>query len=126
MAGGGVTYDAGALIAFERGDGPATSLHRRYVQRGVVPVVPAAVLAQVWRDPARQARLALVLRGCRVESLDELQARRIGVLARVTATADVVDLSVAEGALRRGDVVLSSDPGDLVACGVPSDAIVVV
>jgi hypothetical protein len=122
----GATYDTGALIAADRGDVATTNLHRRYVARGVVPVVPAAVLAQVWRDPARQVRLTLVLRGCRVEPLDDAHARRTGGLARATSAADVVDLSVAEGALRRGDVVLSSDPGDLVACGVPERAIVAV
>lgn len=120
----GVTYDAGALIALDRGEVTMTNLHRRYVERGAVPVVPAAVLAQVWRDPARQARLGLALRGCRVENLDEDQARRVGRLARVSGQSDVVDLSVAEGALRRADLVLSSDPDDLAACGVPAEAIV--
>jgi len=120
----GVTYDAGVLIGFDRGDAVVVGLHRRYVERGMVPVVPAGVLAQVWRDAARQVRLGLLLRGCRVEALDEAQARRIGALAKVSGQRDVVDLSVAEGALRRSDVVLTSDVSDLSRCGVPSEAIV--
>lgn len=119
----GVTYDAGALIALDRGDATAAAFHKQLQVRGVVPVVPAGVLAQVWRDRAKQARLALVLRGCRVAALDEAQAQRVGVLARVTRTSDVVDLCVAEGALRRSDLVISSDPGDIAACGVPPGAI---
>jgi len=119
----GVTYDAGALIALEREIRSVAALHRRLLERGIVPVVPAGVLAQVWRDPARQVSLAMVLRGCRVEPLDDAQARRVGRLARTTGSADIVDLSVAEGALRRADMVVTSDPDDIAACGVPRDAI---
>lgn len=119
----GVTYDAGALIALERETRSVAALHRRLLERGIVPVVPAGVLAQVWRDPARQAALAKVLRGCRVEALDDAQARRVGRLTRTTGSAEVVDLSVAEGALRRADMVVTSDPDDIAVCGVPQDAI---
>jgi len=119
----GVTYDAGALIALEREIRSVAALHRRLLERGIVPVVPAGVLAQVWRDPARQVSLAMVLRGCRVEPLDDAPARRVGRLARTTGRADLVDLSVAEGALRRADMVVTSDPDDIAACGVPRDAI---
>jgi hypothetical protein len=119
----GVTYDAGALISLDRGVQSSVAKHRRFQERGIVPVVPACVLAQVWRDPARQVRLGLALRGCRIEGLDAAQAKRVGVLAKLTGTSDVVDLSVADGALRRRDIVLTSDPDDIAACGVPPAAI---
>lgn len=119
----GATYDCGALIAAERNDVRMLARHEALLRRGVVPVVPAPVLAQAWRRPARQVGLIRLLRGCRVEGLDEPQAKRVGVLAERTAHADVVDLAVAEGALRRGDIVLTSDPADIERAGLTKDRI---
>jgi hypothetical protein len=118
-----VTYDAGALIAIDRGDVAVVARHRQLQRRGVVPVVPAGVLAQVWREGARQVRLGLALRGCRVEALDAVVARRVGELAKASGKSDVVDLSVAVSVLARGGVVYTSDPDDLAACGIPNISI---
>jgi hypothetical protein len=38
-----------------------------------------------------------------------------GTLAARAGTADIIDACVAEGALRRRDLIISSDPGDLHA-----------
>ncbi|MGH3428718.1 MAG: hypothetical protein ACRDQZ_14315, partial [Mycobacteriales bacterium] len=46
--------------------------------RGLVPVVPAPVIWQVWRDGTRQARLARFLKGCWVEPIDDDVARALG------------------------------------------------
>jgi hypothetical protein len=73
------------------------------------------VLAQGWRGGARQALLARLLEGCEVEALGDAQARAVGELATQAASTDVVDATVVEGAARRGDVVISSDPDDLYA-----------
>ena len=61
----------------------------------------------------RQALLATFLVGCDVESLDDVQARSVGVLVGQSGTSDIVDACVAEGALRRHDIVISSDSDDL-------------
>jgi hypothetical protein len=53
--------------------------------------------------------------GCDIEPLDDGQARLVGALTARTGTADVVDGCVVEGALRRHDLVVSSDPDDLAA-----------
>lgn len=45
--------------------------------------------------------------------------RRIGRLARATGASDAIDLSVAEGALRHSNVVVTSDPHGLTACSIP-------
>jgi hypothetical protein len=50
-----------------------------------------------------------------VEALDNGQARSVGALAARAATTDIVDACVVEGALRRRDLVVSSDEGDLQA-----------
>lgn len=110
-----VTYDTGALIAADRGERRMWLRHRALLERRAVPTVPAPVLAQGWRGGARQALLARLLVGCDVESMQDAQARAVGELAARAGVADVVDATVVEGALRRGDVVLSSDPDDLQA-----------
>jgi len=108
-----ITYDTGALIAADRGEHRMWSRHRALLARQEVPTVPAPVLAQGWRGGARQARLAKFLVGCRVEPLDNTQARAVGGIAALAETTDIVDTTVVEGALRRGDLVVSSDPDDL-------------
>jgi hypothetical protein len=72
---------------------------------------PRAVLAR--RQPP--ALLARLLAGCDIEALDGQQARSVGSLAARAGTTDIVDACVVEGALRRRDLVISSDPGDLAA-----------
>jgi hypothetical protein len=110
----GVTYDSGALIAAERGERPMWARHRALLLRRVVPTVPAGVVAQCWRGTP-QAQLARLLAGCDVEALDDIRAKATGTLAGRTPTTDIVDASVVEGALRRGDLIVSSDAGDLTA-----------
>ncbi|WP_143447495.1 twitching motility protein PilT [Kineosporia sp. R_H_3] len=121
----GVTYDAGMLIAVDRGDRQALARHKALLTARRPPTVPAGVLAQVWRS-GRQAELARVVGSCDVEPLTEVLARAVGVLAASTGHPDVVDLSVVEGALRRGDRVATSDPADLLRAGLPPGRITVV
>ena len=114
-----VTYDAGALIAVDRDDPLMFARHRHAVSSGIVPVVPAPVIWQVWRDGSRQARLARFLKGCWVEPVDDDLAREAGILLGRTRTGDGVDAAVVLSAHRRGGVVYTSDPDDLgrlVAC----------
>ncbi|MGH3418688.1 MAG: twitching motility protein PilT, partial [Streptosporangiaceae bacterium] len=103
------------LIAAERGERPMWARHRALLLRRVVPTVPASVVAQCWRGTPRQAQLARLLAGCEVEALDDTSARAAGTLAGRARTTDIVDVSVIEGALRRGDLIISSDEGDLTA-----------
>ena len=108
----GITYDTGALIAAERNDRRLWALHRRALERGVVPTVPSGVLAQGWRG-GPQAQLSRLLDGCRVEDFDEPRARSAGAACGIAATSDVVDAAVVVGAAARGDLVVTSDPADL-------------
>ena len=107
----GVTYDTGALVAADRNDRKMWALHAGYLRAEVVPMVPAAVLAQAWRGGVRQARVARLLRMCDVEPLSEALAKDVGVLAGKARHDDVVDVAVVEGAVRRGDAVVTSDAG---------------
>jgi hypothetical protein len=114
----GVTYDTGALIAADRGERRVWARHRALLALREVPTVPAPVVAQSWRGGGRQALLARLLAGCDVEALDDGQARAVGSLAATAATNDIVDACVVEGALRRHDLVVSSDEIDLHAIAV--------
>ena len=111
----GVTYDTGALVAADRGERRVWARHRALLVRREVPTVPAPVVAQSWRGGSRQVLLVRLLTGCDVEALDDEQARVVGTLAARAATTDIVDACVVEGAMRRHDLVVSSDAGDLQA-----------
>src|SRR4051812_2651978 len=105
----GVTYDTGALVAGERNDRRMWALHAAFLTEEIVPTVPSAVLAEGWRGGARQASLSRLLALCQVEPLGEPQARRVGELAGKARHDDIVDVTVVEGALRRGDAVVTSN-----------------
>ena len=111
----GITYDAGALIAADRAERRIWARHRALLALREVPTVPAPVVAQSWRGGGRQALLARLLAGCDVEALDDGQARERTHGAGRAATTDIVDVCVVEGAIRRHDLVVSSDPDDLQA-----------
>jgi hypothetical protein len=111
----GVTYDTGALVAADRGERRQWSRHRALLVRREVPTVPTPVLAQAWRGGSRQVLLARLLAGCDTEALDDARARAAGTLAAGAGSSDIVHACVVEGALRRRDLIISSDPGDLHA-----------
>lgn len=111
----GVTYDTGALVAADRGERRMWARHRALLTRRQVPTIPAPVVAQSWRGGGRQALLARLLAGCDVEALADGQARAVGAMAARAGTTDIVDACVTEGALRRHDLVVSSDETDLIA-----------
>lgn len=95
-----IVYDAGALVAAEAGDERMWAIHKRAIDRGIVAVVPATVLAEVWRGGPRQHRLGQLVHSCEVEAFSEEHARAAGVLLSV-APHGVVDASVVECAMRR-------------------------
>lgn len=107
-----VVYDAGVLVAAERGDRRTWADHRSRLEFGVAPCTTAPVVAQVSRSP-RQAQLRRFLHGCDVEAFAPEQTHAVGALLGRTGTADVVDAHVVLTAARRAATVLTSDPGDL-------------
>lgn len=108
MSADGLTYDTGALIAAERDDRILWALHRAALRRGIAPTVPVGVVAESWRG-GPQHHLSRLMQGCRTESMSDLQARDIGVLIGQSGLNDIVDVAVAEGAMRRRDAVVTSN-----------------
>jgi hypothetical protein len=107
--------DAGALVAVERGDRDVAALLKRELLAGRVPQTHGGVVGQVWRGgQGRQARLARLLAGVEVASLDDSLGRKAGVLLGRTRQADVIDAAVVLLA-SDGDSILTSDPNDLRA-----------
>lgn len=111
----GLTLDAGALIAYERGQERIRKILTVGYERGFVPTIPAIALAEVWRDDAKDARIARLLKACSIEVVDERLARAAGGLRRATPGANAVDACIAVGVRRRGDAIATSDPDDMRA-----------
>jgi predicted nucleic acid-binding protein len=113
----GVTLDAGALIAIERGDRRLQALLDEAGAVDATIAVPAGVIAQAWRGSKRQARLArfLGLSNVTAVALDEPAARAAGSLCGLAGTADIVDASVVICARERGQAVMTADEHDLRA-----------
>jgi predicted nucleic acid-binding protein len=111
----GLTLDAGALIAYERGQQRIRKILAVGYERGFVPTIPAIALAEVWRGDSKDARIARLLKACSIEIVDEKLARAAGSLRRATPGANAVDACIAVGVRRRGDAIATSDPNDMQA-----------
>lgn len=110
-----LVLDAGALVALERADRTMIALLKRELLAGRAPLTHGGVVGQVWRGGSgRQANLARLLRGVEVRALDGALGRRAGELLGLAGADDVIDAGVAVLATD-GDVLLTSDPGDLAA-----------
>jgi hypothetical protein len=111
----GVTLDAGGLIALDRNDRRVIALLARATELGAVITVPATALAQAIRRPARQARLARLVRQPTTDlaPLDGPDATAVGVLLAASRTADICDAHVVICARRNMQPIVTSDPNDL-------------
>lgn len=107
-----VVYDAGVLVASERGDRKVWADHRVRLEIGALPVTTAPVVAQVSRSP-RQAQLRRFLRGCDVAPFAAEESHDVGSLLGNAGTSDVVDAHVVHVAAKIGGSVLTGDVDDL-------------
>lgn len=107
-------YDTGALLGIDdlRSRNRLDD-HQRRLARGHRVHVPAVVAAQAVREPARQARLMLALRGCHVVPFDRDHYLPVGRLLARSGTSDVVDAFVAVTAARLVAAVVTSDVTDI-------------
>ena len=122
----GLVLDAGALIALDRGNRDTHSeIRATRLSGSPVRTSPMAV-AQAWRDGKRQARLASAMHDIDVRTVTEENGRRAGELLAASGTSDEVDAIVALLA-RSGDLLYTSDPGDLrKLCGAAGIKAVVI
>ncbi|HEY3820640.1 MAG TPA: PIN domain-containing protein [Polyangiaceae bacterium] len=124
---GAIALDSGALIALERADDRIRALCREALRAGVRIVVPAPVLAQVWREGRRQAVLAMLLKGrtTEVAELDAELAKAAGVLCGRAGTSDIVDACLALVARQERAVVVTGDAEDMLRLdpGLPMERV---
>jgi predicted nucleic acid-binding protein len=111
----GVTLDAGALIALDRDDRRVLVLLARAKELAARVTVPATALAQAIRRPAKQARLARLIRQPTTDlrSLDAVDATSVGILLAASRTSDIADAHVVVCAKRAKQPIVTSDPDDL-------------
>jgi len=107
-----VVYDAGVLVAADRNVRAVWADHRVRLEAGIIPVVPAPVVAQASRSP-NQVQLRRLLRGCDVIPLTEQQAHAAGELMGRTGTRDIADAVVARTAADLHADVITGDPADI-------------
>lgn len=86
--------------------------HRVRLEAGLVPLVPAPVVAQASRS-SKQVQMRRLLRGCEVVPFDEVEAHRAGALLAKSRTHDVVDAAVVVLAIRRHADIASADGDDI-------------
>lgn len=108
-----VAYDAGVLVAADRGDRAVWADHRVRLESGVVPLTTAPVISQVSRS-TRQAQLRRFLRGCEVVPFAAEHAHSVGALLGGARTADVVDAHLLLVAATVGAELLTADVDDFV------------
>ena len=110
-----VVLDSGALIAFEKNDRKVRTLIELALAHGAPLWTTGGVVAQVWRDGSRQARLARLLGSdlVRVQPLDREEAQATGAICGETGSKDIVDASVVLLARKHAAAIVTSDPDDL-------------
>lgn len=111
MSAPGFTFDTGALIALERGDQRMRAVLKLARHDGIRIVVPAVVLGEWWRGKTKTRDL--LVGSVQVEPLSESLAKRAGEALAHVRKATFVDAVVMASAAQRGDVVYTSDRGDL-------------
>jgi len=105
-------YDAGALVAADRNARSIWAEHRVRLEAGVIPCVPAPVIAQVSRS-GRQAQLRRFLRGCDLIAFREVDAYATGRLLARSKTSDIVDAAVVVLATDRAAEIVTADRADI-------------
>jgi hypothetical protein len=108
-----IVYDAGALVAADRGERQMWALFAAAVAQRRPIIVPSPVLTQAWRGWQTQARLAKMLAGCRVLAPEEPVAKHAGVLLGVSQTTDAVDAIVVATAVALRAAIVTSDFADI-------------
>ncbi len=108
-----IVYDAGALVAADRGERSLWAAFAVAAAERRPVVVPTPVLAQAWRGWPSQARLAKLLGGCRTVAPDETIAKQAGVVLGRSKTSDAVDAIVVAPAAALRAAVVTSDADDI-------------
>ncbi len=105
--------DAGFLVSLDRGERAAQEFLTAALRQRTPMGATHPVVAQVWRNGARQARLTKFLSGIAVHPFDD--GREVGAILARSGTADVVDAHLVSLAIRFSEPILTGDVDDLHA-----------
>ena len=103
--------DAGFLVSVDRGERTAQEFLTAAVRRRTPLSTTHPVVAQVWRNGTRQARLARFLGSIAVHPFDN--GPQVGAILSRSGTADVVDAHLVAVAVRLAEPILTADVDDL-------------
>jgi hypothetical protein len=103
-----VILDAGFLVSIDRGERSAQEFLHGALRRNTRLNTTHPVVAQVWRDGARQARLRRFLTSVTVHPLDNGSV--VGAVLARSKTTDVVDAHVVTLAILLQEPILTGDP----------------
>ncbi len=104
--------DAGVLVAVDRGEKAAQSFLTAALEESAVLRTSTPVVAQVWRDGSRQARLARFLDTLEIHDFTLVDARVVGGTLLRSGTSDVVDAHLVALAVRLQDSIVTADAAD--------------
>lgn len=107
----GITFDTGALIALERRAQRVRRIVERATEEKIRIHVPSAVITEWWRG--RSDARELIVAAIRIEPLSANLAKVAGEALAAVKNATAVDAIVMASAAQRGDLVYTSDVGDL-------------
>ena len=105
--------DAGFLISVDRGERSAQVFLHAALQRQTPLNTTQPVVAQVWRNGSREARLARFLTSITVHPLAD--GRSVGGILARSGTNDVVDAHLVAVAVELSEPILTGDVGDIEA-----------
>ena len=105
--------DAGFLISVDRDERAAQEFLTAALIHRTPLTTTHPVVAQVWRNGARQARLARFLHSVVVVAFDD--GPEVGNLLARSGTSDIVDAHLVVVAVRRSEAILTGDVNDLEA-----------
>jgi hypothetical protein len=106
------TFDTGALLALERRKQRMLAIFKTARVDRIAMVVPSMCVAEWWRGrtDVREKILAALI----VQHTDDALVKVTGEALAVVPKATTIDAVVMATAARRGGVVFTSDPGDLL------------
>lgn len=106
-----ITFDTGALVGLERRDRTMLAFFEQLVASKASITIPACVVGEWWRG--QKGKLVRILDAARIEPLTLSLAKLTGQVLAKVPDATFVDAVVVASAAQRGDLVLTSDLGDL-------------
>jgi hypothetical protein len=113
--------DAGFLVSVDRGERRAQEFLHAALERSTPLRTTHPIVAQVWRNGARQARLARFLASITIHDLDN--GRIVGAILARSATTDVVDAHLVAVAVECAEPILTGDIRDIeiLVTSLPAD-----